>query len=112
MKMQSLLEHWQSLSRPHTPRINLHAELEYQDVARLRALAEMYPGCTVPGVMADLLHVALDELEAGLPYVHGRQIGEDECGDPVYEDIGPTPRFLSLTRKHLKSLQHKQSLAS
>ena len=25
----------------------------------------------------------------------------DEQGDPLYEDIGPTPRYLDLTRRHL-----------
>lgn len=106
MKLQSLLTRWQSLSRPVTPRIRLHTELDHHDVARLQALAEMYPGCDIGSVMADLLHAALDELEEAFPYVHGeRQVGEDEFGDPLYEDVGPTPRFLALTRKHLKALE-------
>ena len=28
-------------------------------------------------------------------------------GDPMYEDIGPTPRYLKLTRQHLKKMQPK-----
>jgi hypothetical protein len=28
----------------------------------------------------------------------------DEQGDPLYEDIGPTPRFLALSRKYLREL--------
>jgi hypothetical protein len=26
----------------------------------------------------------------------------DEQGDPLYEDVGPTPRFLALSRKYLR----------
>ena len=36
---------------------------------------------------------------------NGRQVvATDEQGDPLYEDIGPTPRFLSLARKYLREL--------
>ncbi|MCD6061178.1 MAG: type 1 pili tip component [Moraxellaceae bacterium] len=113
MKVQPLLERWQSQSRSSSPRFRLQAELGPQDVARLQALAEMYPGCSVESMLADLIHVALDDLEASFPFVNGPQVGEDECGDPVYEDAGPTPRFLALTRKHLRTLsQSAGALAS
>lgn len=111
--MQQLLARWQSLSYPAGPRISLHTELEYHDAARLQALVEMYPGCDLSSVIADLLHTALDEVEEALPYVNGsRQISEDEFGDPLYEDIGPTPRFLALTRKHLRALETSGKRAS
>jgi len=105
MKMQQLLARWQSISHRPQPRLPLQTELDYHDAARLRALAELYPGCDVATLMADLIHHALDELEASFPYVHGeRQVGEDEFGDPLYEDAGMTPRFLDLTRKHLRNM--------
>ena len=32
-----------------------------------------------------------------MPYVPGKKvISTDEQGDPVYEDVGPTPRFMEL----------------
>jgi hypothetical protein len=31
-------------------------------------------------------------------------VATDEEGDPLYEDIGPTPRFLALSRRHLHDL--------
>lgn len=104
MKTQPLLERWQFLSRPAAPVIRLAADLSLHDMARMRALAEMFPGCPVEAMLADLVHVALDDLEASFPFVNGPQIGEDECGDPVHEDVGPTPRFLALTRRHLRTL--------
>ncbi|MNJ80821.1 hypothetical protein D3C77_793440 [compost metagenome] len=49
-------------------------------------------------------------MESSLPYVRGNQvIATDEQGDPVYEDVGPTPRFLALSRKHLQRMQAEQS---
>lgn len=105
MKMQHLLTRWQTFARTPEDRLPLHAEIGHHDAARLYALADMYSGGNVNAVLADLLHVALDELEEAFPYTHGKcQIGEDEFGDPLYEDIGPTPRFLALTQQHLKAL--------
>lgn len=56
-------------------------------------------------IITELLSAALDTLEAALPYEQGeRIIAEDECGDPIYEDIGPTPRFLRLAKQHAARL--------
>jgi hypothetical protein len=50
--------------------------------------------------------VALRELAAAMPYVAGKRvISTDEQGDPVYEDVGPTPRFLELARMHRRGLE-------
>ena len=39
-------------------------------------------------------------------YVAGKRvISTDEQGDPIYEDVGPTPRFMSLTHAHRRSLK-------
>lgn len=106
MKTQHLMSRWQSLSRHSGPHASIVADIDIHDAARLQALAEMYPGCSAGSLLADLLHEALDELEAAFPYVNGqRQVGEDEFGDPLYEDAGPTPRFLALTQQHLRKMQ-------
>lgn len=109
MKVDDLLKRWeQTAVEPHTEhqyavRLNLH------DAARLRALAEMYPGRSETELITELLSAALDEVEAALPYVQGRRIvAEDEFGDPMYEDIGPTPRFEELTRKYLGELSGRR----
>lgn len=106
MRIQHLLTRWQSLSRVQEAKLPLHAEISHHDAARLSALADMYSGGNINTVLNDLLHVALDELEEAFPYMNGpRQVGEDEFDNPLYEDIGPTPRFLALTQKHMKALQ-------
>jgi hypothetical protein len=106
MRIQHLLTRWQSLSRAQEAKLPLHAEIGLHDAARLRALADMYSGGDINAVLNDLLRVALDELEEALPYTNGpRQVGEDEFNNPLYEDIGPTPRFLALTQKHMKAMK-------
>ncbi len=80
--------------------------LSLDDAARLHALAELFPGQPLEDILADLLRAALDEVGAAMPYERGpKVISRDDHGDPVYEDIGLTPRFVELSRKFKKELQ-------
>jgi hypothetical protein len=80
--------------------------LPVDDAARLRALAEMFPGTTPEQLITDLLGVALQEVAAAMPYVPGSKvIATDDQGDPIYEDTGATPRFIELTRSNQKKLK-------
>jgi hypothetical protein len=79
--------------------------LPLDDAARLKALAELFPGQAIEEIVTDLLGAALDEIAAAMPYEKGpKVISRDDQGDPVYEDIGMTPRFIELTRKFKKNL--------
>lgn len=103
---QELLAVWQAGSTAPPTDTEYAVRLPIDDAARLAALAEMFPGRTREQLITELLRVALDELAAALPYKPGRKvISTDEQGDPVYEDIGLTPRFMELTRKHRKKLE-------
>ncbi|MNJ77065.1 hypothetical protein D3C76_1763380 [compost metagenome] len=67
----------------------------------------MYPKRTAEELLGELVGAALEELEASFPYVQGQKvISTDEQGDPLYEDIGSTPRFLALSRRHLHGLSN------
>lgn len=102
---RTLLDNWEQKGTPALTAAEYAVRLPIDDAARLHALAEMYPGRTREAMLTDLLGVALRELEAAMPYVRGTKvISRDEQGDPVYEDAGPTPRFIELTRKHRKRL--------
>src|SRR3569832_609470 len=82
--------------------------LPLRDAARLLALAVMFFGCSEVLLVTELLSVALDELEAAFSYVQGSTVvAEDEQGDPIYEATGLTPRFLALTRNHLRALEQE-----
>lgn len=105
MHIKQLLNEWASTARSEEPVIRTTVELPVEQAAMLMALEEMYPGRTREQLLLDLLSSALEELETALPYIPGDKIvSEDDFGDPIYEDIGPTPRFLELTRKYRERL--------
>jgi hypothetical protein len=105
VSFKELLEQWRQTARPALTAAEYSIRLPIDDAARLQALAEMYPGTPREQIITDLLGAALKELAASMPYVKGSKvISTDEHGDPVYEDAGPTSKFVELTRKHRKKL--------
>lgn len=105
MRIKDLINEWEQRAAAPRTEEAYAVRLPLHDAARLRALAEMYPGREPADLITDLLAAALDELEAALPYVQGKRvIAEDDYSDPIYEDAGPTPRFVALTRKHERLL--------
>jgi len=103
---KELLDSWrESAPAPRAPKA-YEVRLPVDDAARLAALAEMFPGRAPEQLITELLGVALQEVAAAMPYVAGqRVISTDEQGDPVYEDVGPTPRFIELARRHRQRLE-------
>lgn len=105
MKFKGLLDQWQKSTGPARTATEYAVHLPVDDAARVQALVDLFPGQTRETVITDLLGLALQELSASMPYVAGKKvISQDDQGDPVYEDVGLTPRFLDLTRKHKKKL--------
>lgn len=103
MKVRELLNYWESTSTGTVTQEACKIKLPIETAAKLAALADMYPSQSTEALVTDLLTAALDDLETSLPYVSGSKvISVDELGDPMYEDVGPTPRYLDLTRKHLR----------
>jgi hypothetical protein len=116
MTIKELLESWREhAAAPRTVQ-TWAVRLPLDDAARLAALAEMFPGRSAEQLVTELLGKALKELVAAMPYVAGKRvISTDEQGDPVYEDVGPTPRFMALARRHYTALSGsagKQARAS
>jgi hypothetical protein len=106
VKFKPLLDRWKKDPVPVRTAREYAIRLELDDAARLHALAELYPGQPIEVLITDLLHAGLDEIAAAMPYERGpKVISRDDQGDPVYEDIGLTPRFVELTRKYKKSLK-------
>ena len=106
MSFKDLLESLrESAAQPRTA-TEYAVRLPVDDAARLAALSEMFPGRTPEQLITDLLGTALQEIETSMPYIAGKKvISTDEQGDPIYEDVGLTPRFVELARKHRKSLE-------
>lgn len=109
MKVKQLIDTWeQTASEVRTVR-EYRVRLPVHDAAKLAALRDMYPGRSESDLITDLLSAALDDLEAAFPYVQGQRIiAEDEQGDPIYEDVGNTPRFRALSKKHLARLEQDE----
>ena len=93
MKWTELLENWRHGASAARTVSHFAVHLPLEDAARLQAIT-------------DLLAVALQEIAAAMPYVPGSKIiATDDQGDPIYEDTGPTPRFMELTRRNQKKLK-------
>jgi len=108
VKFKTLLDRWRKDAAPVRTAKEYAVRLPLDDASRLHALLELFPGWSAEEIITDLLHAGLDEIAAAMPYEPGPKIiSRDDQGDPVYEDIGLTPRFVELTRKFKKSLQSK-----
>jgi hypothetical protein len=106
VKFKPLLDRWRKQAAPARTAKEYAIRLSVDDAARLHALVELFPGRTIEQIISDLLQAGLDEIAAAMPYERGPKIiSRDDHGDPVYEDIGLTPRFVELTRKFKKSLE-------
>jgi len=108
MKVSDLMSMWEKNSSGRLTKSDYQVRLPLEDAAKIEALCEMYPKKSAEAVITDLLSAALSELETEMPYRQGQKVvAEDEEGDPIYEDSGPTPRFLALSQKHLKRLKEQ-----
>jgi len=106
MMLKALVAQWESQAQGVLTQDTYAVHLLVEDAAKIDALAEMYPKRTKEQLISELLSAALAQLEESFPYVQGATVvATDEMGDAIYEDIGPTPLFMELTKKHL--LQHK-----
>jgi len=110
MNIADLVRHWEVASAGELAAGEYRLRLPLRDAARIAALVDMYPRRNQEELLSELLSAAMDELEAALPYVAGsRVIAEDDQGDPVFDDVGPTPRFIALTKKYMELLEKQMA---
>ena len=106
--IKEILQAWKENASMPVSKDKITIHLSLYDIAKIEALAELFPGRTKEQIIGELLSAALNEIEESLPYVKGsRVIAEDEFGDPIYEDIGITPAFEAATHRHYKDLEQK-----
>jgi hypothetical protein len=106
VSFKKLLDNWRETAAAPRTVTEYAVRLPVDDAAQLQALTEMFPGRTAEQLITDLLGMALQEIATAMPYVAGQKvISTDDQGDPVYEDVGPTPRFMELTRRNRKKLE-------
>ena len=110
MRLNELINRWEETASDELTVRQYAVHLPLDDAARIEALAEMYPARSKTQIVTELLSAALDAVETAMPYERGSNIiSRDELGDPMYEDIGPTPRFLSLTKRHAALLREENN---
>lgn len=108
MKIRELAQYWERHAKGRLSPTGHVLHLDVESAARLAALAEMYPKRRPEELLGELVGAALEELEASFPYIGGQKvIATDEEGDPLYEDIGPTPRYLALSRRYLQDMSSR-----
>ncbi|GAB3285725.1 type 1 pili tip component [Parahaliea aestuarii] len=106
MDIRELVAQWTNDAPGVLAEERYSVQLPVSDAARIEALAEMFPHRTREQIITELLSAALDEVVSHLPYEQGsRIITRDEEGDPIYEDVGLTPRYLELTRQHADKMK-------
>ena len=106
MKIRDLMQQWEKHAGAEISARQFSVQLPLYDAARILALVDMYPVKTETQIITELLGAALDELQEAFPYAQGKRvIAADDHGDPIYEDIGPTPDFFHKTREHAKRLE-------
>lgn len=77
-------------------------ELTSCQAAKVEALAKIFSSGNSQALLEEMVTGAIQDVEESMPYIEGDTITHyDEMGDPIYEDIGPTPRFIALTRLYL-----------
>ena len=112
MNVRELMSSWESTSHHNDGEEKYHIRIPRRDAARLEALASLYPGLDKNEVGVQLIEVALDEVEKQMPYKAGSKVvSVDEMGDPLYEDVGLTPRYLQLRHQFAQGLNNKKKRA-
>lgn len=98
---QTLLSQWEAKARQAQERSEVTLSLYRHDLVKIKALAQAY-GLDEATITEGLLHAALQEAEAAIPYVQGAEVIRIEEGEPVYADAGKTPAFVAAEQRILK----------
>lgn len=102
MNIRNLVSTWQKQAQCELADSAYTVTLSLEDAAKIEALVEMFPRRTKEQIISELVTAALGELAESFPYVPGgKVISEDELGEPIYEDVGPTPEYLAKSKAHL-----------
>lgn len=96
--IEQLIHKLKSHADEISSRETLSISIDSEDAIRLKALSELYR-LPLEELGAYLMSEILQQVEAKIPYVQGNEVIRIEDGEPVYEDIGDTPRYLEIKRQ-------------
>ena len=108
MNVKDLVLLWEDHAQGKIAQDTYQVNLTLEDAAKIDALAEMYPRRSKEQILSELISASLGDLEKQFPYKQGSKVvSTDEMGDPIFEDVGPTPAFIYLTQKYME--KYRQS---
>jgi hypothetical protein len=96
--LAKLLKSWENHAQTANLKSQVHVQLFQTDQVRIKALAHTYK-MSEEDVLCSLIHEALNELEAKMPYIPGDKVIRVEDGEEIYEDVGPMPDYLEAQKK-------------
>lgn len=96
--LSRLLNSLEKTARHRASLEQVNCPINREDLNRVDALAEVF-GMTPEELVPLLLHSVLQEIEETMPYRQGSKVIRIEDGEPIYEDIGLTPRYLAAMRR-------------
>lgn len=109
MNVKELIASWEKVRSEKQSETEFTLGLSKKDAARVEALVGLYPGMDRNQILSQLITTALDEVERQMPYKPGKKVVSfDELGDPLYEDIGLTPKYLKLLHQYSKQSNKSQ----
>ena len=89
-----ILARWRQEAQDAEVTESFNITVNQSDLHRLRALAQTF-NQSIESITTELLHAAINEIEAGMPYEAGEKVIRVEEGQEIYEDAGPTPIYLA-----------------
>jgi hypothetical protein len=92
--IKKMLADWELRSTHVKEQVSTKIVLNKRDLIKVEALAEAYK-LPASDLLADLINTALREIAEQMPYVAGDKVIRVEEGDPIYEDVGRTPEYMS-----------------
>ncbi|WP_293265274.1 hypothetical protein [Neptunomonas sp.] len=99
--LSKLLQSWEDHAAKVSQQTELNVSINQSDTVRIAALAEVYK-LPENEIIATLIHEALNELEAKMPYIPGKKVIRIEDGDEIFQDTGPMPGYLAAQKRHMK----------
>ena len=91
---KAILKRWERRLSDNKELESVDILLRRSDSEKIQALADVYQ-VSAADITAELLHEALQQIEIAMPYIPGDNVIRIEEGEAIYDDAGPTPKYMA-----------------
>ncbi|RMJ06310.1 hypothetical protein DOQ08_00997 [Marinobacter litoralis] len=102
--IKNMLDDWDRRSNQVQEQVSTEVVLNKVDLIKIEALAETYD-LPANDLLANLISTTLLGIEEQMPYVPGDKVIRVEEGEPIYEDVGRTPKYMAAKARLEKKAQ-------